>query len=146
MLSALDNQDFSWYSRLSDEDKKAWSSWLTLRYASGVKGNGQEDALINTNLFANAHYNDIFRHDELVWKLLCLSGNGKKQYHEWIKPPHSKKSSDKVAEFVGTIYPHFKRSDIEMLITMNTIDEIKKLASSCGMSDKEIADIFGKKK
>ena len=31
MLGAMDRKDFDWYSRLSEEKKKQWSSWLFLR-------------------------------------------------------------------------------------------------------------------
>lgn len=30
VLNAIDRQDFDWYSNLSDEKKKKWSSWLFL--------------------------------------------------------------------------------------------------------------------
>jgi len=38
VLNAIDKRDFGWYSRLPDEQKKKWSSWLFIRYASSVKG------------------------------------------------------------------------------------------------------------
>ena len=38
VLNSLDRRDYDWYSRLPDDDKKKWSSWLFIRYASSVKG------------------------------------------------------------------------------------------------------------
>lgn len=144
MLSALDRQDFDWYKNLTDEEKKSWSSWLTLRYASSVKGKGQDDALLNTNEFVNKHYLDLYKDDDLMWRLMCLAGTGKGQYHEWIKPPHSNKTKNKVSQFVMSVYPHFKSDEVELFCKMNTTAELKSLAISIGLTDNEINDIFGK--
>ena len=37
ILSAMDRKDFDWYSKLDDDKKKQFSSWLFLRYASSAK-------------------------------------------------------------------------------------------------------------
>ena len=146
MLSALDRQDFDWYSNLSEEDKKSWSSWLTLRYASAVSGGGQDDALLNTNEFVNKHYTDFYKEDDLVWRLMCLTGTGKSQRHVWIKPPHSNKTKDKISEWVSSIYPHMKSDELELFRQMNTDKDLKRLAVDMGMTDKEIDEVFGKTK
>ena len=36
VLNAIDKRDFDWYSHLPEEQKKKWSSWLFIRYASSV--------------------------------------------------------------------------------------------------------------
>ena len=61
VLNAIDRRDYNWYSNLPDEQKKKWSSWLFLRYASSVKGSGAEDALLNTNEFVKCieKYNNL---------------------------------------------------------------------------------------
>ena len=58
--------------------KRKWSSWLFIRYASSVKGKDGGEALLNTNEFVNKHYTDLYKHDELMWKLMCLTGTAKK--------------------------------------------------------------------
>lgn len=146
VLAAIDNRDYGWYSRLPEEQKKKWSSWLFLRYASSVKGSNQEDALLNTNDFVNKNYVDLYKHDELMWKLFCLTGTGKKQYHEWIKGPNTKKKTDKVSEFISEIYPHLKSDEIELFQILNDVSNIKQLAEDAGKSQEQIDEIFGKKK
>jgi len=144
MLAALDRQDFDWYKNLTEDEKKSWSSWLTLRYASSVKGKGQDDALLNTNEFVNKHYLDLYKDDDLMWRLMCLTGTGKGQFHEWIKPPHSNKTKDKISQFVMTVYPHFKADEVELFCRMNDAKALKQLAVDMGLTDGEINDIFGK--
>ena len=146
VLNAIDRRDYNWYSNLPDEQKKKWSSWLFLRYASSVKGSGAEDALLNTNEFVNKHYVDLYKHEELMWKLMCLTGTGKKQYHEWIKAPNSKKKTDKVTEFVSELYPHLKSDEVELFQILNSVSDIEQLAQDAGKSQEEIDEIFGKKK
>lgn len=146
VLAAIDRRDFDWYSNLPDEQKKKWSSWLFIRYASSVKGKESGDAILNTNEFVNKHYTDLYKHDELMWKLLCLTGTGKKQYHEWIKPPTSTKKKDKITEFLIDTYPHMKSDEIDLYRSLNSDDDIKRMAIDMGMLDKDIDEIFGKKK
>ena len=42
VLNAIDRRDFNWYANLDAEKKKAWSSWLFVRYASSTKGKDKE--------------------------------------------------------------------------------------------------------
>ena len=146
VLNAIDRRDFDWYSNLSDDMKKKWSSWLFVRYASSVKGKDGGEALLNTNEFVNKYYTDLYKHEELMWKLMCLTGTGKKQFHEWIKPPTSTKKKDKVSEFISETFPHMKSDEIELYRKLNTDNDIKRMAIDMGMLDKDVDEIFGKTK
>jgi hypothetical protein len=146
VLAAIDRKDFDWYASLSVDDKKKWSSWLFLRYASSVKGSGADDALLNTNEFVNKYYTDLYKHDELMWKLMCLTGSGKKQFHEWIKPPTSRTKTDSVSQFVSQLYPHMKGDEISLFRQLNSDDDLRRVAEDMGMLEKEIEEIFGKAK
>ena len=146
VLNAIDRKDFNWYANLDAEKKKAWGSWLFIRYASSTKGKDRDDLLLNTNEFVNKHYGDIYKYDELVWKLMCLTGTGKKQYHEWIKPPNSKIKKDTISQFVAELYPDMKGDEIELFLKMNDVSDLKQMALDMGMTDTEISEIFDKKK
>ena len=146
VLAAIDRKDFDWYASLSTDDKKKWSSWVFLRYASSVKGSGTGDALLNTNEFVNKYYSDLYKHDELLWKLMCLTGSGKKQFHEWIKPPNSRTKIDSVSRFVSQLYPHMKGDEISLFRQLNSDADLRQVAEDLGMLEKEIEEIFGKAK
>jgi hypothetical protein len=146
MLSAMDRRDFDWYSNLADEQKKTFSSWLFLRYASSAKGKDKDEVLLNTNEFVNKNYTDLYKHEDLMWKLFCLTSTGKKQFHEYIKPPKSRIKKDTVTQFIAQTYPHMKGDEIELFRQLNSDDDIKQMARDTGMSDKEFEDIFGKTK
>ena len=143
MLGAMDRKDFDWYSRLSEEKKKQWSSWLFLRYASSAKGKDKEDILLNTNEFVNKYYKDLFKYPELLWKLFCLTSTGKSQFHEYIKPPNSRVKTDNVSQFILRMFPHMKSDEIDLFRSLNSIDDIKQMAKDFGLTDKELDEVFG---
>ena len=136
MLSAMDRRDFDWYSNLADEQKKTFSSWLFLRYASSAKGKDKDEVLLNTNEFVNKNYTDLYKHEDLMWKLFCLTSTGKKQFHEYIKPPNSRIKKDTVTQFIAQTYPHMKGDEIELFRQLNSDDDIKQMARDTGISDK----------
>lgn len=77
---------------------------------------------------------------------MCLTGTGKKQFHEWIKPPTSAKKKDTVSEFVADTFPHLKPDEVELFIKLNDASDIEQLAQDVGKTKDEIGEIFGKKK
>lgn len=144
VLTAIDKKDRNWYINLSDERRKAFSAWMMMRYCSSVQGRKQLDYLFFTNEFVNKNFMDISRHPELQWLLLTACGQGKKEYHQYIKPPNSRRKKNKVQEFLSEIYPHAKYDEIELMIELNSKEELKQFAKDYGYDDKQIKEIFGK--
>ena len=144
VMTAIDKKDRGFYSRLTDEQKKAFSAWMMMRYASSVQGRNAAQYLFMVNELVNKNFSDVSKHPELQWLLLSACGSGKVEFHPYIKPPNSKKKRDKVSEFIYSIYPDLKRDDLELLLTLNSREDLKELARAKGYDDKDIADIFGK--
>jgi len=129
---------------LSDEQVKAFSAWMMMRYASSVQGDKAADYLYMVNECVNKNFMDLSKHPELQWLLFTLCGSGKKEYHPYIKPPGGKKKKNKVTEWLSSQYPHMKSDEIQMLCEVNDLADIKAQAVSAGLTDKEIKEIFGK--
>jgi hypothetical protein len=144
IMAALDKKDRGFYSRLTDEQKKAFSAWMMMRYASSVQGRSAAHYLFMVNEMVNKNFSDVSKHPELQWLLMTAAGSGKIEIHPYIKPPNSKKKKDKVRDFVSNIYPLYKSSEIDMLLELNTKEDLIKLAEAHGYDDKSIKDIFGK--
>lgn len=144
VMAALDKKDRGFYSRLTDEQKKAFSAWMMMRYASSVQGKASAQYVFMVNELVNKNFSDISKHPELQWLLLSACGSGKIEFHPYIKPPNSKKKKDKVSEFVYKIYPNIKTDELELLLHLNTKEDLKKLAEAHGYNDTDINDIFGK--
>lgn len=141
MLHAIDTNDFDFYSKLSDEDKKAFSPWLAMRYASSANGSAAYHYLLMVNDIVNAQFSSLKNHPELQWKLLAVCGMGKDAFHPWI-PPGGKRKADKVQKFLQDAYPTLSRDEIELWIAINTKDDIRQLAMDRGFDDKEIKELL----
>ena len=144
IMAAIDKKDRGFYNRLSDEQKKAFSAWMMMRYCSSVQGKEAANYIYMTNELVNYQFMEVSKHPELQWLLLSACGVGKVQFHPYLKPPNARKKKNKIFEFIYELYPHMKAEDINNLIDLNTIEEIKELAVAHGYDDKTIKDIFGK--
>jgi len=144
VMAAIDKKDRGFYSRLTDEQKKAFSAWMMMRYCSSVQGREAANYIYLTNELVNHQFMEVSKHPELQWLLLSACGAGKVQFHPYVKPPNARKKKNKIFEFVSDLNPHMKAEDINLLIEFNTKEELKELAEAHGYDDKAINDIFGK--
>ena len=57
-LGAVDHRDYDFYSNLSDDEKKAFSPYILMRYTSNVNENPdiQEWFVLLTNEYVNKHH------------------------------------------------------------------------------------------
>jgi len=142
VMLAIDRKNRSWYDKLNDEQKKAFSAWMMMRYASSVQGGNAASYLFMVNECVNKNFMDLSKHPELQWLLFTLCGSGKKEFHPYIKPPTSRKKKNKVAEWLSEQYPLMKADEIAMLQEINDTEDFKLLAQEAGMTDKEIKELF----
>ena len=144
IMAAIDKKDRNFYNNLSDEQKKAFSAWMMMRYCSRVQGRDAANYIYMTNELVNYQFSEVSKHPELQWLLLSACGVGKIQFHPYLKPPNSRKKKNKIFEFIYSIYPHMKAEDINNMIDINTKEELTEFAVAHGYDDKTIKDIFGK--
>ena len=144
IMAAVDKKDRGFYNRLTAEQKKAFSAWMMMRYCSSVQGRDAANYIDLTNELVNFQFMEVSKHPELQWLLLSACGVGKIQFHPYLKPPNAKKKKNKISEFLYGLYPHSKPEDIELMIKLNSNNELKALAYDYGYDDKTIKDIFGK--
>jgi hypothetical protein len=142
IMAAVDKKDRGFYNRLTAEQKKAFSAWMMMRYCSSVQGRDAANYIYLTNELVNFQFMEVSKHPELQWLLLSACGVGKIQFHPYLKPPNAKKKKNKISEFLYGLYPHSKPEDIELMIKLNSNNELK--AYDYGYDDKTIKDIFGK--
>jgi len=141
MLNALDRNDFDFYSRLDKEQKKAFSPWLAMRYASSASGTDAYHYLLMVNDLVNVDFSSLKKHPELQWKLLATCGIGHTSYHKYIQPG-KKKAKTKLHNFLVELYPTLNEKERDLLLALNDKDDLTQLAKDNGLSDKEIKDLF----
>lgn len=143
IMAAIDKKDRDWYVNLPEEKKKLVNMWMMMRYASSVQGKHAAEYIFFVNELINKDFADVSKHPELQWLLLTACGQGKVEFHPYIKPPNSRKKKNPLKEWLCELYPHLKLSDIDLLIEMNTPEDFRELAISQGLDDKSIKEIVG---
>ena len=129
----LKNRDF--YDSLTEEERKKFSNYLMIRWASSVQANQdyQEWYLLSCNERLNKHFFDINRHPKLQW--LCATtvspGMGAHR-HQWIAPKKKEKGDNDVKKTLMTLMPAAKMSDIETLSKLITKKELRALLDEYG--------------
>ena len=145
MIPAVDMGLKELWDAASEDGRKEIQGdlWNLNRYISSVKSSNrelQEHFILTVNEFYNKNWADISKHPKLQWQTLCLCSHESKktQFHEWIP---LKRERDKKTEFLMTLFPNMKVSDVETLAAITTDKEIKKYCEGLGWDKKQIADI-----
>jgi len=144
VMKAIDKKDRTFYNSLNDDQKKAFSAWMMMRYASSVQGRNAEHYILMVNELVNKEFSSLSKHPELQWLLLSSCGSGKVEFHPYIKPPNARKKKDAVKTELSKIYPTVKNDELDLLVNLNTKQELKELFQIHGYDDKSIGDILGK--
>lgn len=125
-LAALDLKDRQFRQKLTDEERKKFSTYLMLRYSASVEGSVdlQSYYLMATNENVNKNFFELGKkHDELQW-LVCTTvspGMGK-QRHYWHGAPARSKNErylDRLIARVREKLPEWKTSDVEFWVRLN---------------------------
>lgn len=141
VLEQIDQQNFDFYASLSAEEQKSISMWVLMRWTSLVTGSLADDYLMNTNNCVNVDFNDMSNHPELQWKLLCLVGSGRKQRHQFAKPPKGR-TKNKLQAALHTLFPEMKSDELDMVESLNTPEQLKSIFIDAGWTDREIKEVL----
>lgn len=137
-IAAIDKKDYGYYDRLSDEQKKKFTPYMLILWASNVKGNRdlQNYYVQSVNHYANKYYLDenITKHPKLQWLMLCASSPGMgKQFHQWIPQIKEKVSKLKeqakhkdIKDYYKKVYPKTEDDVINEIATLFVNQQHKK--------------------
>ena len=140
-MRAFDSKDRNFYQDLTDEERKKFSTFLMIRWGSSVQGSAdlQRYYLLSCNENLNKHFFDLAKHPELQWlAATTVSPNMGSFRHDWIKQKKREGSNNKVIKFLRQIYPDYKEDELELLVKINTINDLKQLAREHGWDDRRI--------
>jgi hypothetical protein len=142
-MLAFDRKQRDFYDSLTNEEKKKFSPFLMIRWGSSVQGSPELESyyLISANERLNKDFFEIStkEHKKLQWLLATTVSPGMgKQYHKWISLKKKESSDSKSAKFLRLIYPHFRDDEINLMLAINTKDDLKQLAKKHGWDDKRI--------
>lgn len=133
-LNAVDRRDYDFYANLSDDEKKAFSPYILMRYTSNVNENAdiQEWFVRLTNEYVNKHHWNLSKnHRELLWKLFAATGIGTSMYHPYLAAG-KKEKTNKIEKLLAELHPSYKLSDVKLLASMMTNKDKEELFDSLG--------------
>lgn len=138
-LKAVDTRDYDFYNNLTDEEKKAFSPYILMRYTSNVQGESwlQEWFLERTNEFVNKdHWVLSKNHKPLLWKLFAATGVGETKYHPYLAAG-KKEKANKIEKLLAEIYPTMKLEDIKLMGSMMDDADKEELFDKMGFDKKQ---------
>lgn len=139
-MAAFDRKDRAYYDKFTDEQRKAFSTYLMLKYGANVGGSADLQAyyLMATNERVNKHFFELNKHTKLQW-LLCTSVSPQmgKQMHYWLKGK-KKEGDNKSQKFLAKLYPNLKSDEIDLLAKLNDKRDLSDMARELGFDDKQI--------
>jgi len=139
-MSCLDCKDREFYSSLTDEERKKFSTYLMIRWSSAIQGSAelQEYYLQSCNHYLNRHFFNIGRHPKLQW--LCATavspGLGT-QRHQWIAPKKKEPGASSVRKQLAEFYPHLRDDELDLMAKINTKKDIDDYLKASGQDVKK---------
>lgn len=126
-MRQLDRKNRQFYCDLTEEERKKFSNYLMIRWASSVEGSPdlQEFYLISTNERLNKHFFAINRHPELQW--LCattVSPDMGTPRHNWIAPRKKEANASAIRKQLSKLFPTYKEDEIALLARITTKQEL----------------------
>ena len=138
-LNAVDQKNYDFYDNLTEEEKKAFSPFILMRYTSNVQGDSdiQEWFVETTNEYVNKDFNLLSKgHKELLWKLFAATSVGVNCYHPYLAAG-KKDKANKIEKLLAELKPAMKMSDIKLWASMMTKEDKEELFEKMGFDKKQ---------
>jgi hypothetical protein len=141
-LNAVDQKNYDFYDKLTDDDRKAFSPYILMRYTASVQGDRdiQEWFLEMTNEMVNKNHWELSKnHKALLWKLFAATGAGVNCYHPYLAAG-KKEKANKIEKLLVELYPAMKMDEIKMLAKMMDKKDKEELFDKMGFDKKQRKD------
>jgi hypothetical protein len=138
-LRAINSRDHNFYDNLSDEEKKAFSPYILMRYVSNPRVDPEtyEFILDRVNEYVNKNHWDLSKsHKALLWKLFASCGTGLDVSYTYLKAG-SKEKANKIEKLLAELYPAMKMSDIKLMASLMDSKDKNELFDSLGFDKKQ---------
>jgi hypothetical protein len=137
-LNAVDQKNYDFYDNLTDEEKKAFSPYILMRYTSNVQMEDvQDEFLERTNEYVNKNHWDLSKnHKALLWKLFAATGIGVNCFHPYLASG-KKEKANKIEKLLVELYPAMKMAEIKMLAKMMNKNDREELFDKMGFDKKQ---------
>jgi hypothetical protein len=141
-LKGVNDRNHDFYKNLTDEEKKAFSPYILMRYVSNpqVDTETYEFVLERVNDLVNINHWTLSKgHKPLLWQLFASCGVGMPVKYTYLKAS-SKEKANKIEKLLEEIYPAMKLEEIKILASMMTKEDKEELFDKMGFDKKQRKD------
>ena len=127
VLALSDCKVYNAWDEMTDEERKAFTPFITQRWSSVVFGTKQQqaEAILRTNEYINMHQFTLgSKHKKLYWLLTAAAGQGRELKHGYVG---TKRAGSAGANKLAQIYPNHKLDDLETMAKLMSPKEIDRL-------------------
>jgi hypothetical protein len=139
-MTQFDRKNRDFYDSLTDEERKKFSTFLMIRYGSGVSGGRdlQEFYLIATNERLNKNFFSLHKHPKLQWLMATSVSPGMGTFrHNWIANKKKEPGAGSIKKQIAELYPHLKDDEVELMAKINTKKDIDAYMKQLGQESKK---------
>ncbi len=138
VLRNIDVKNRDYYKSLTDEEKKALSPFVVMRWMTGIRDPRQ---IYYMNEFVNPFVFPLQKHKDLLLELMMVSTSGKKQRYKWMKQPKKKTSGQtKLVNLVKNYFGYNTKHAVDALPLLSN-DDLMSYAEQLGYQKDEISAI-----
>lgn len=137
LLGQVDKKDTLFYSKLTDEQRKAYSPLVTMRWMSGTSDARQ---IIFLNELMNRFVFQIGDHKELLYKLQCAASSGSPRRYNWMSAKTSGSKKNKGQDVVMQYYDYGVR-EAKSVMHLLSSEDILMMAEELGYQKEELAKL-----
>jgi hypothetical protein len=141
-LNAVNSRNHNFYKNLTDEEKKAFSPYLLMRYVSNpqVDTDTYEFILERVNELVNINFSSISTNDKAFqWQLFASCGIGTPVKYTYLAAG-KKGKANKIEKLLEQLYPAWKMEDIKILASMMDEADKQELFDKMGFDKKQRKD------
>jgi len=136
VLGDLSQGDHMTYRKLTDDEKKGFSSLVIMRWMSGTKDPSQIMAL---NAFANKAIFPLAKHPELLAMLLASCSTKTQRRYQWIGIKSGKKKN--LSRQVVQDYFDYSSLEMRKITVLPDAEEIIEMAEALGWQKDEMTKL-----
>ena len=136
LLGAIDKKDTSYYSRLTDEQKKGYTPLITMRWTAGTSDTKQ---ILHVNELVNRYVFTIGKHPELMYKLQCAASSGVTRRYTWQAAKNTIKKIKGLEVLME--YHNWGVRDATAAIKLLSAEDILGMAEELGYQKDELAKL-----
>lgn len=137
VLTAIHRKDRDFYSGLSEEEKKEFSPFLTLRWLSATPGDHSLHYLISCNEIANVRMDELRHYPELQYRLMTVCGVGRRQGKGYIKAARPSSSPSRVLDFLSRYHPRANDCELNLILSKMDRHEFNDLVEQSGLPERD---------